>query len=385
MAEATKNSGTDTSTATAATAATTDPQAAPRRKNWLRRTLLVVGPVLVVAGSLYAYVSTGRYAETDNAYVKANIIIVSPEIAGIINAVHVRENQHVAVGDVLFTIDDSGYRVSLTRAEAQLQAVAAMLEGQRVAYSQKLTELELAQTNVAFRERELEREAALYEQKLGLETDVDDAQHEYDIARQQTRIIEQSIEQLRLQLGGDPNASVINHAGYRAMRAARDTAALDVDHTVVRAPFDGIASKVPLAGRYVAPGAAVMSIVADHDFWIEANYKETDLTLVSTGQAVTVHIDTYPDREWTGTVASIGQATGSEFSVIPAQNATGNWVKVTQRIPVRIAIDAESSDPMLRAGMSAEVAIDTERQRHLRDLLGNKARSQSNDGGPANR
>jgi membrane fusion protein (multidrug efflux system) len=285
----------------------------------------------------------------------------------------------------VFTIDDGGYQFSLARAEAQLQAVAALLEGQRVAYSQKLTELELARTNVAYRERELAREAALYEQKLGLETDVDDAQHEYDIALQQTRIIEQSIEQLRLQLGGDPNASVINHAGYRAMRAARDTATRDVEHTVVRAPIDGIASKVPLAGRYVAPGAAVMSIVSDHDVWIEANYKETELTLISTGQAVTVHIDTYPDRQWTGTVTSIGQATGSEFSVIPAQNATGNWVKVTQRIPVRIAIDAQSSDPMLRAGMSAEVSIDTERQRHLVDLLGNKTRIQSNEGSDASR
>jgi membrane fusion protein (multidrug efflux system) len=385
MAEEIQKSATDKPIAAAPTVVTADSQAAPRRKTWLRRTLLIVGPVLVVAGSLYAYVSTGRYAETDNAYVKANMILVSPEVAGIISGVQVRENQHVAAGDVLFTIDDGGYRVTLTRAEAQLQAVAAMLEGQRVAYSQKLTELELAKTNVAFRERELARETALYEEKLGLETDVDDAQHEYDIARQQQRIIEQSIEQLRLQLGGDPNASVVHHAGYRAMRAARDTAARDVEHTVVRAPIDGIASKVPLAGRYVVQGAAVMSIVSDHDFWIEANYKETDLTLVSVGQAVTVHIDTYPDREWTGTVASIGQATGSEFSVIPAQNATGNWVKVTQRIPVRIAIDAKSSDPMLRAGMSAEVSIDTERQRHLSDLLGKKTHSRSNEGGAASR
>jgi len=342
---------------------------APRRRNWLRRTLLILGPALVVAASLYAYVSTGRYVETDNAYVKADMIVVSPEVAGIITEVRVEENQRVAAGDTLFVIDDVGYRVVLSRAEAQLQAVAAMLEGQRVSYAQKLAELDLARTNVAYTERELAREVALNERKLGLEADVDEARHDYDVARQQTRIIEQSLEQIRLQLGGDPNGPVTHHAGYLAMQAARDTAALDVKHTVVRAPFSGVASKVPLSGRYVAPGAAVMSIVADRNMWIEANYKETDLTHVQPGQRVTVHIDTYPDDELTGTVASIGQATGAEFSVIPAQNATGNWVKVTQRIPVRIAIDPPREGLMLRAGMSAEVAIDTQRERHLRDLL----------------
>ena len=156
-----------------------------------------------------------------------------------------------------------------------------------------------------------------------------------------------------LGLGGVPSNTFSN---YDQML---DTAVLDLEHTVVRAPFDGIASKVPQVGHYVAPGTPIMSVVSNHDMWIEANYKETDLTHVAVGQPVTIELDTYPDHEWRGRVQSISQATGAEFSVLPAQNATGNWVKITQRIPVRISVQTRPNDPPLRVGMSAEVEIDT--------------------------
>ena len=174
---------------------------------------------------------------------------------------------------------------------------------------------------------------------------------------------ERALDQIRARLGGDLDRPATEQAAYLAAKSSRDAAALELEHTVVRAPFDGIASKVPTLGQYVQPGAPVMTVVADHDMWIEANYKETDLTHVAVGQPVDISLDTYPDRHWRGRVESISQATGAEFSVIPAQNATGNWVKVTQRIAVRIAIEMHSDDPSLRSGMSAIVDIDTGHER----------------------
>lgn len=334
---------------------------APRRRRWLRISLLLLGPVLVLGGGYYAYMHTGRYIETDNAYVKADSVIVSARIAGPVTRVAVKENQHVDAGDVLFEIDDSAYRVAITRAEAQMEAVHAFIEGLQASYRQRLEELALARTNVAFAERELARELGLAERGLGSDVDVDRARHELDIAAQQIPIIEQALAQLRAQLGGhaESGLGVESHAAYRAVRSMLDDAQLDLEHTVVRAPFEGVASRVPRIGHYAAPGGPVMSVVADRDVWIEANYKETELTHVEVGQPVSVHIDTYPDSEWHGTVESISQATGSEFSVIPAQNASGNWVKVAQRIPVRIALHDSGGNPQLRAGMSAVVEVDT--------------------------
>ncbi|MBN1239589.1 MAG: HlyD family secretion protein [Gammaproteobacteria bacterium] len=345
---------------------TAPPAPAPRpRGRWLRRVLLLAGPVLVVAVGAYLWYTGGRHVETENAYVKADVVVVSSEVAGPIERVEIEENERVAAGDVLFTLDARPFRVALARAEAQLAAVGSMIESVKASYRQRLEELELARTDYAFAERELEREIRLAEQELGSEAAVDRARHEFDAAAQRIRIVERGLEQLRAQLGDALDGSVTGQAAYRAAKAARDAAALDLEHTVVRAPIDGVASRVPVVGHYAAPGAAVMSIVSDRDVWIEANYKETDLTHVCAGQPVEIHIDTYPDRAWSGRVASISQATGAEFSVLPAQNATGNWVKVIQRIPVRVAVRRGVNDPPLRTGMSATVSVDTGRERPL--------------------
>jgi membrane fusion protein (multidrug efflux system) len=324
--------------------------------------LLILGPLAVVVGG-YAYLTSGRFVATDNAYVKADVAIVSARIAGPIATVTVRENQRVQQGDVLFTIDDRPYKVSLDRAKAQLGAINDLVESFRASYRQTTEQLALARTNALYEQHEYERLSSLAARKLASEIDVDEARHERDVANQEIAVTEQALEQIRARLGGDLDRPVTEQAAYLAAKATLDAAALDIEHTVVRAPFDGIASKVPTLGQYVAPGTAVMSVVADRDMWIEANYKETDLTHVAVGQAVQVTLDTYPDRTWYGTVESISQATGAEFSVIPAQNATGNWVKVTQRIPVRVAVDVRRDDPELRVGMSAIVAIDTGYQR----------------------
>jgi membrane fusion protein, multidrug efflux system len=363
---------------TAAPAATppTAPPAAPPRRRIVRSVLLVLGPLAVIVVGTYLYFTAGRFVETDNAYVKADVAMISAQIAGPIATVAVHENQRVQLGDVLFTVDDRAFKVSLDRAMAQLGAINDLVESFRASYRQTTAQLALARTNAAYEQHEFERLSSLAERKLASGVDVDEARHKRDVANQEIAVTERALDQIRARLGGDLDRPVTEQAAYLAAKATFDAAMLDIDHTVVRAPFAGIASKVPTVGQYVAPGAAIMSVVGASDMWIEANYKETDLTHVAVGQGVELTLDTYPDRTWHGTVQSISQATGAEFSVIPAQNATGNWVKVTQRIPVRIAVQVGRNDPELRVGMSANISIDTGYERpapsFVRALLPNR-------------
>jgi len=339
---------------------TRSPAAAPRpRRRLVRSTLLVLGPLVVIVGAVYVYLTTGRFVSTDNAYVKSDVGIVSAQISGPIVEVAVRENQPVAQGDVLFKIDDEPFRVKMQQVDAELGAVRDYVEGIRASYRQKLSQLELDKTNAVYQKRDFERLQSLAAKQLTSQQAVDDARQKSDVANQTVVVSERALDQIRAQLGGDADKPLTEQAAYLALKAMRDTAVLDLERTVVRAKLDGIASKVPVVGQYVAPGTPIMSVVSNQEKWIEANFKETDLTHVVVGQPVTITLDTYPDREWRGRVQSISQATGAEFSVIPAQNATGNWVKVTQRIPVRVSIDMRAGDPELRVGMSADVKIDT--------------------------
>jgi len=353
-------SASGTQAAAVSSPATMAGRPAPRpRRRLVRRTLLVLGPLVVIVAAVYVYLTTGRYVSTDNAYVKSDVGIVSAQISGPIVEVAVRENQPVAQGDVLFKVDDEPFRVKMQQVDAELGAVRDYVEGIRASYRQKLSQLELDKTNAVYQKRDYERLQALASKQLASQQAVDDARQKSDVANQTVVVSERSLDQVRAQLGGDADKPLTEQAAYLALKAMRDTSVLDLERTVVRAKLDGVASKVPVVGQYVAPGTPIMSVVSNQEKWIEANFKETDLTHVVVGQRVTIKLDTYPDREWHGRVQSISQATGAEFSVIPAQNATGNWVKVTQRIPVRISIDMRSGDPELRVGMSADVSIDT--------------------------
>jgi membrane fusion protein (multidrug efflux system) len=353
-------------------------EAPPRPRRALGRKLrrwglLILGPVAVAAGAGYVYVTGGRYVGTDDAYVKGDKAMVAAEVAGPIASVAVHENQHVARGDVLFRIDDRRYRIALAAAEASLASVRNKIAGLKATYRQKEVELARARTDAAFAKKDFERYSTLVSTSAVSRSAYDTARHDLAVAEQNIRVIEQGIAQAKAALAGDPEIPVARHPNYLVAEAARDRAKLDLDETVVRAPIAGVASNTPEPGEQVTGNGAlstpVMSVIADSGMWIEANFKETDLTHVRPGQPVAITIDTYPDRRWSGHVQSIGPATGAEFSVIPLQNATGNWVKVVQRIPVRIAIDTAPDDPALRIGMSAVVEVDTGHVRVLPEFL----------------
>lgn len=338
-------------------------------KRKLRAVLLIAGPLAVAVVAAGFYIVGGRTVATDNAYVKADKVVLAPEVKGRIVAVDVAENQRVAAGTALFRLDDAPYRIALAKAEADLAEARHTVASLKGEYRQKTEEIALARSSAALAAKEYERKAALIRSNTVSASTLDSARTELDVANRRIRVAEQELAQIAAQLGGDPEVAVDDHPLTRAARAVRDQAALDLDHTVVRAPFDGVASQVPKPGAWVDADGAVMALVSDRRLWIDANFKETDLTHVAAGQPVTIAVDTYPDRAWTGRVDSISPASGAEFSVIPAQNTTGNWVKVVQRIPVRIAIDAQPGAPALRAGMSAEVEIDTGHVRPLAAAL----------------
>jgi membrane fusion protein (multidrug efflux system) len=357
-----------TTPAQASEPATATPAKPDRRQ--LRLRLFIIGPLVMLGLAALLYFNSGRYVETDNAYLKANKVAVSPEVAGRIISVTAKENQQVAKGDELFRLDDQPYRIALDRSEAQLRTVQSEIEGIKASYRQRQEQMRMAENNLAFSNRELTRQTQLAEKRLTSQVKLDEAQHNVDTARDQMAVIAQELAQTLTQLTGDANLPVAKHPRYLDAAASRDNAKLNLQRVAIYAPFAGVTSKVPQVGQYVGAGAAVMSVVATTDTWIEANFMETDLTNVRAGQPVEVVLDTYSKHEWRGTVQSIAQATGAEFSVLPPQNATGNWVKVVQRIPVRIALDIKADDPPLRAGMTAAVKIDTGRHHTLAALFG---------------
>ena len=344
-----------------------------RKRRWLHATALLFGPLLVAACAAYLYYSGGRYVATENAYIKADKVMIGAEVSGAITEVAVTTNQSVQRGQILFSIDDRPYRIALAEAEAHLANVRAEIAGLKAQYHQKQEELELARSNLAFARSEYDRQSKLIANQAVSRSKFDATRRDFDVARLGIKVIEQELAQIRAELAGDADIATETHPKFREAEAKRDRAALDLENTVVRAPFAGIASNVPNPGEQVSGNgplsAPVMSIVAAEGIWIEANFKETELTHIHVGQSAKVRVDTYPDHALQGRVESISQATGAEFSVIPPQNATGNWVKVVQRVPVRISVDTEEGGPVLRAGMSTEVEIDTERRRALPEVL----------------
>jgi membrane fusion protein (multidrug efflux system) len=337
----------------------------------VRAVLMVLGPLLVLIVGAYLYATGGRFVSVDNAYVRADKVSVSAEVAGRVAEVAVVENQEVKAGQLLFRIDDEPFGLIYAKAEAQLQSTRDDIDALRASYQQKLVQIEMDRVSIDFYKREHDRLKDLAQRAIVTQTQFDTARHNYDVALQQELADRQDLSRILANLGGDPNIPVEKHPLYLAALAQRDQAALNLRRTRILAPADGMISNITLRpGDYVKAETPVFSLVESARRWVEANIKETDLTYVRKGQKATIEVDTYPGLTWDAHVESLSSATGSEFALLPPQNATGNWVKVVQRVPVRLAIDMKPGQPPLRAGMSVTVDIDTGHARGLFGLFG---------------
>ncbi|PYF80507.1 membrane fusion protein (multidrug efflux system) [Marinomonas alcarazii] len=346
---------------------TTPPLPKHVAKHKTRRALLVVLPLVVVVASAYVYMKGGRYVETDNAYIQSDITTINTEVSGPIQFIAVKENEKVSKGQLLFSIDATPFKVAEAKAQAQLQQVRLNILEQKAAYEEKKAEINQAENEFAFNQREEKRQANLLKQKFISDTQFDQAKQAAEVSELKVATLKKDLFRLKEALGGDPSAPLEDHPSYQAAQAALDEARINLGHVNVRAPASGVVAKVPNSGEYVTAGSTSMVLVSDQQQWIAANFTEKDLTYVQPGQEVEIEVDAYPGVSLHGKVESISPATGASFSVIPAENATGNWVKIVQRLTVKVSVDETQDTPVLRTGFSANVTIDTE---HHRRLLG---------------
>jgi membrane fusion protein (multidrug efflux system) len=329
--------------------------AAKRRR--LRTVLMLAGPVVIVAGALWFWFGNPGTVETDNAYVKQDMVAVAGELSGLITKVNVVENQHVSAGDVLFTINPASFDATARQADAQIATAQAHVIALNADVAAKAADLASANDDLALAQANFAREKALMDKGFNTRARMDAAGHAVAVARDRIVSIRADVAQARAELANGAQVPGVNPA-IAAAQATRAKASLDMSRTVVRAPSAGVVTQISRlqVGQMVFPGVPMLSIVRDGSARVEANFKETDLDHMRPGQPAQIAIDAYPGLTLAGHVQSIGAGTGSEFSVLPAQNATGNWVKVIQRVPVRIAIDGKSARPLI-AGLSANVSV----------------------------
>jgi len=332
-----------------------------QRSMFLRILLMASIPLVLIAIAAYLYFTAGRSASTDDAYVQADKIVVSSDVSGRVAAVEVKDNQPVKAGQVLIRLEDSSYKIALAKAQANLAATKLQINALQATYKQRQADVKAAQDTLNYMQHEADRQAQLLATHITSQQKYDEARHNLDAARQQLSSAQQQLANVLASLGGDPDTPTDQHPLVLQAKAQVDQAALDLSDTVIRAPTDGyvaLVSRLPV-GQYLTAATPAFNLMTTDHAWIEANFKETDLTRMRPGQNATCDIDTYPDREFRAHVDSISAGTGSEFSVLPAQNSTGNWVKIVQRIPVRLAIDNPDPNYPLRAGMSATCTVDT--------------------------
>ena len=353
--------------------------AEPRRRlmaglrRYRRFLLLVVLPLVAAVAGITFYLNGGRYVTTDDAYVGAQKVLITPDISGKIEKVVVKEGQQVGPGDVLFEFDPVPFRLALSQAQANLAQA-------KVTYDNLIADLkiysqmsELSQQGMDLKRRDVERKAALVKNNFGSQLDLDNASTALVTASAQYQLLQQKIATAKAQLLGNPDLPLAEFPPYAQAKAALDQAQRNLDHTVMRAPMAGIATQVEQIqlGRFVTAGTPVFSIIDTGNPWVDANPKESDFTYVAVGQSVTLEVDAFPNHPFKGTVGSLSPGTGAQFAILPPQNASGNFVKVVQRVPVRIYFDKNDKFVRkLKAGMSVYATIDTNHRRSLSALLG---------------
>jgi membrane fusion protein, multidrug efflux system len=346
-----------------------DPSVATRPSRPLRQRLrlplMIAGPVLVLIAASWWYLTSGRYVTTDDAYVQAARTMISADVSGRVVAVAVHDNERVAKGQLLFQIDPRPFRIAVEQAKAQLAAARLKVEALKATYSQKAADAKAAEDTLAYQQREYDRQRQLLSTGFASRQAYDQAQNALQVARQKAASAQSDLANIVAQLGGNPDLPVDQHPDVQAAQAALDKALLNLSYTEVRAAEPGIVTKVDQlqVGSYVTASTPVFSMISKR-VWIEANFKETELTHMHPGQTATVEIDTYPGVVFNATVQSLSPGTGLTFSLLPPENATGNWVKVVQRLPVRLTLDGDAArSRLLHAGLSANVEVDTQYHR----------------------
>jgi membrane fusion protein (multidrug efflux system) len=342
----------------------------PNGKERLRRRLLVGGTAAFALVAAAFYLLGGRHVSTDDAYVQSARVDISANIAGRVTQVRVHDNQQVHRGDLLFELDPREHRIALEDAEAKLAAAKLHVDALKASYRQRQADLVAARETLAYRQREYERQQRLAAHHIASQSELDAALHARDAARQGLAAVQQQKMNLRAQLGGDPELPVDQHPDVLQAQAALDRARLDLSYTLIRAPVDGVVARVDALqpGDYIKAAKPVFALVAGNNIWVEANFKETQLAHMRPGQPAEIEVDAYPGHPFHGKLESLSPGTGSSFSLLPPENATGNWVKVVQRLPVRISIDDADTQRPLHDGLSAVIDVDTGHNR-LRDIL----------------
>ena len=353
--------------------------AAPRRRlmaalrRYRRTLLLVVLPLGALFAGVTFYLHGGRYVSTDDAYVGAQKVLITPDISGKIEKVVVREGQRVNEGDVLFEIDPVPFQLAVDQAKATLAQARTSYENLAANIKIYGQMNDLMQQSADLKQRDVDRKATLAKSSFGSQLDLDNASNSLVTVRAEMAFVQQQLSSSKTQLLGDPNLPLEQFPPYAQAKAALAQAERNLDHTEMRAPMAGIATQVDQIqlGRFVPAGTPVFSVIDTSNPWVDANLKESDFTYIATGQPVSIEVDAFPDHVFKGTIGSLSPGTGAQFAILPPQNATGNFVKVVQRVPVRIYFDSHDKDVQkLKAGMSAYTTIDTGHRRSLAELLG---------------
>jgi membrane fusion protein (multidrug efflux system) len=343
----------------------------PSGRQRLRWILFALLPIALIVGG-YWYVTGGKIMSTDDAYVNAEKVGVSADVAGIVQEVNVADNQHVAAGQVLYRLDPRQFQIALDNANANLKQTALTIDAMKQDYQHMLSDAAAEESQVALDQTNYDRDAALLRSGTVSQAAFDQARYTLQTDKGKLESLRQQAQTQLARLGGDADIPTTQHPQYRQALANVEEAQRELEHSVVKAPFSGIVTNVPsiAPGKYLAASTTAFYLVDTDHVWVDANPKETELTYVRPGQPATVTVDTYPNAVWHGTVESISPAAAQEFSLLPAQNTSGNWVKVVQRVPLRVRVDtSDPSLPPLRAGISVEVDVDTAHARGLPHFL----------------
>ncbi len=343
-----------------------------RARNFIRLFFMILGPVAVVIVGGYYYAVGGRYVSTENAYVKADKISISTNVPGRVTEVMIAENDRVERNQTLFRLNPRPFQIALDKVTAKLNSIKTEIRELQAVYRQKVAELKVQQSDLSYFQTKFDRQVKLKKRGVVSQARLDESRRNVNNTKQRILAIRQEISRALARLGGDLNQEVHEHPLVQEAFAERERAALRLSWTEIRAPDSGIVTNISLEpGEFVKEGTPIFSLVGTDKIWVEANLKETDLTHVKVGQDTKISVDSYPDHVWRGRVDSISMATGAEFSLLPPQNATGNWVKVVQRIPVKFELLDSPYEPPLRVGMSVVIEIDTKHERKVPGFIKN--------------